>query len=312
MIILKILLWILLGSLALALLLLGLVLFVPLRYSLRAEGGTASVSDEGEEALPAAPFRAQAEAGWLLKSVRFIAGYDQKLSYRFTLFGKELMAGPAAKEKAWPEPAAGQAAASDEKTVDEADREAKQEPTEKAEETPQNEKKKSKAEKKKTKKPKKEKDGEDIRDKADRLMEKAEELVERIRYYLDLLADNAEGIRLVLAALWKLLKKLLPDACDIYACYGFSDPSLTGESAGAWAMIEPALVTDKRKIVLEQDYERQTLSADGWMKGGFAPAALLGVLLGALFHKPVRKLIRTLIRLIKEEKNKPQEAEANG
>ncbi len=282
------------------------------------------------------PFEAEVWAGFLAKIFQLQLGYVKEGYFRFLIFGKDAADGkpkkngkkPKEKKKSTEKKQA-EAVKPDEKPAEAprddapkadapqdaaADPEASgktpaevQDPAHQAlsvpsAETPQEPGPESEAGSEKTKEP--------LSEKADRLLEKIGEVLDKADYYLDLLADNAEGIRQVMSCLFRVLKKIFPRRGQMQLQFGLADPYDTGRVLAVWSVLEPALVTEKRQLQVEADFERKRLEADGWMEGHFSLGGLAAPLVGALLHKPVRRLIRTVLRLSGRGKQKKEKKPA--
>ncbi len=145
------------------------------------------------------------------------------------------------------------------------------------------------------KNPKKTKSDEDF-DREGKEESREESTEERLDLNYFIKMPKEERKQLISAAM-KLIKSLLrgvkPRDFCLKGTLGLSDPSLTGEIAGAaWAMNG---IFDKR-IELEAVFDREVIEGEFSVKGHIIPALMLFYIVRFIVTKPVRKIIKLLVK----------------
>ncbi len=317
MLVLKIIGIVLLSILALILLLIALVLFVPIRYE-------ATVFADGTDLEK---LRGHAKVHWLLHLASFGAVFENKQS---KLFGRvaffKLLGEKKEKEERPPKKDNKRKRQKDiedeffedfpeddvmedfqhdevmEQGLTEEPRESKDADREKAEDFSQEKapkkdkerpkKKNSKAKKeKKAKKIKKPKNPNSLPKRLKRLYEKREKVAR-------VFEKEKKNLHVALRRTGRILKKILPRKCKGYVEFGMADPATTGKILGyvsaLYAMTGPILN-------LYPDFTEQKLKADVKLKGHFTLFSIGVYVLQVPFNKELRRAYRYLNKLSMED-----------
>ena len=266
--ILKILGIVLLCIIALALFVVIIVLFVPIRYK---ADGYYKDSD----------YNVKAKASWLLHIVS--VSFDLKASKEpvIKVFGIKLKSKKKSDEEEQEnieEPVEEPTEEPPEDTKEEAAEEIKEEAAveESVEETATDEE-----DKHSKKKDKKSKDKKEF---------KSESVYDKIKRYADVLKSDEfkESFALVKKQLCRLLKAVLPRKWEINASLGFEDPSLTGYVC---ALSGALYMWFRKHIHIVGDFDEEKIDANAFFKGRIYIVVLVYVFMRVWFNKKIRHTI---------------------
>lgn len=106
-----------------------------------------------------------------------------------------------------------------------------------------------------------------------------------------------EERKVLISALVRLLKSIFngvkPRNFRLSGKVGFSDPSITGQVVGgAWALNGVL----NKKIELQASFDKEIVEGEFYIKGYIVPGAMLVYILRFITVKPVRKIIKLLIK----------------
>ena len=122
------------------------------------------------------------------------------------------------------------------------------------------------------------------------LLDKAEE----VDYYIDALsndASNRQAVALIIKKVKALLKSIRPKKLKGYVDYGGNDPADTGRMLAAAAIAYP-LYSPGLKI--NPDFENNVLAFDVYLKGRIYIYVLVRTFIALYFNKKVKRLIRIM------------------
>lgn len=115
-----------------------------------------------------------------------------------------------------------------------------------------------------------------------------------VRYFLKM---PKEERKILVKAVVKLLKSLLkgvkPNKFYLIGTVGLSDPSLTGEVVGAAWVLNGIL---NRRIEITAAFDKEVIEGKVYIKGNIVPAYMLFCIARFVLVKPVRKIIKLLLK----------------
>ena len=128
------------------------------------------------------------------------------------------------------------------------------------------------------------------RDKLEKKVNKIKDILTNIRYYLDILQEeDTQGmIHVTLDALLDILKKLRPKKLVANIQFGFETPDTTGKLYGLYWMFKPALGKD---VEVVPNFEEKVLEGDIFLKGSITVFTLLVNVLKVVLDKRFKPLI---------------------
>ncbi len=294
--ILKIIGFVLAGIVALVLLLLCLVLFVPIRYKVKAEGENADI--EGE-----------ASAGWLLGLAKAVVDYKEKrLSYVVKVAGIKLMKGVLGEDEVETirEVLQEEEIISDKKQYEKLSKELEkaEEKAEKAEAAKQEkrqEKEQAKEEKKQEKKEKKEEQ---------KILDKARSFKEKVRARIDKLKElygkfqtakriwqaraTKRALKRLKVELLNILNHLKPRKIAGSIGFGLEDPANTAILYGNAAPIAEAI--SKGKLILTPEFYKKGISLNLSIKGRIFIGYMLLCIARLYFDRDVQRVTKVIRR----------------
>lgn len=149
---------------------------------------------------------------------------------------------------------------------------------------------------------------------------KIKEKVEGIKEQIKLLWEKKEAavgfikeerhvaaFGILLQAVKKLLKHILPTKFKGKVVYGSGDPASTGK---AFAVLGVLYAAYGKGLTVMPDFEEKRLEADVFFKGRIRLGTVLVIALKAIFDKQVKRMYRNFKKLMKKLKQKAGETEA--
>ena len=100
-------------------------------------------------------------------------------------------------------------------------------------------------------------------------------------------------IKAVIKLLKSLLKGIKPNNFYLIGTVGLSDPALTGEVVGAAWVLNGIL---NKRIEISAVFDRKVIEGKAYMKGHIIPAYMLFCMVRFALVKPVRKIIKLLLK----------------
>lgn len=107
-------------------------------------------------------------------------------------------------------------------------------------------------------------------------------------------------VREVVKSLWRIGRYVFPNEWDFEVVIGEGDPADTGEMIAKLTMLYPLYY---RHGIIRGAYDRECLEGGFLARGKFRIGKILGYIIACLLHKQVRSFIRSIMVLRKEEKN---------
>ena len=116
-----------------------------------------------------------------------------------------------------------------------------------------------------------------------------------LRKLWTILREDKAAFGKILQGAFRCLRQIFPRSCDLYIRFGTGDPAQTGQLYGIYWALRPMLIPagkEKRRLRLEADFQEKVLQAEGWARGHFNIAGLLGAMLKVVLSAEVRKLYK--------------------
>ena len=138
-----------------------------------------------------------------------------------------------------------------------------------------------------------------ISSKYDSLHEKYESIRFKIRFFDKMRNDerNKEAVAYIKKKVLKLLKKIAPRRVKGFVHFGFEDPATTGKILMYLAMIYPIL---PKKLTIDPGFNDTDIYGNIYIKGHFSLITPAMCFLGVYFNKDIRRM-RRLFKKYKEK-----------
>ncbi len=134
-----------------------------------------------------------------------------------------------------------------------------------------------------------------ISEKIQSIIDKIKDIIYNIKYYIEILQE--EDTKQLIANAWeailKILKSIRPREFAVNGRFGFATPDTTGKVYGIYATVVPML---NDHILLEPDFEQQIIEGKASLKGRITLFVIVVNALRIVFDKRLQPLIKKLKR----------------
>lgn len=132
-----------------------------------------------------------------------------------------------------------------------------------------------------------------IKEKIQTIIDKIKDIIYNVKYYIAILQedDTKQLIANAREALFKVLKSICPKEFSVKGRFGFAAPDTTGKVYGIYAMVMPLL---KGRVILEPDFEQTIIKGEAALKGRITIFVIVVNALRILFDKRLQPLIKKL------------------
>lgn len=125
--------------------------------------------------------------------------------------------------------------------------------------------------------------------------DKIRTIIENIRYYTDVIKSDVfqNAWAICKKQILKILRMLKPAKCKVNLLVGTGDPAGTGQLLSVYGMLYPFI---GNHVFIQSDFENQVVEGDFYMKGKIRAIVLLMAALKLYMNKDIKHLLRLLKR----------------